>query len=476
MSKNQILMLKLKGELSLNEINALEDLINAYKDQYNNIGFELSGLNYIDSSGIGFIIDQYKIALSEQKSVKFYFNNEIQSVIKSDDILNLCNKILNKKKSVEKDHIDEQKEQPDKNPDIEKQKNIETSTEKIPVIDIENSTQIEEPIILTSEQISPKTIVEKEVTVRPPIIERHKHLVSPIHKKRFIKGAILSLAIILSLFIPQIRNSKIIFGWSLLKMGISGLAIYAYILFGTILFLICITSKLSLYNRAPILLIIGITSVFLWFHYLSFDKIFYSTFNFLFTFKNLNYYLPAVLITSGTMFIFVGKGNRTKSSFIFTGIFIVSLILVYTMPIAKFNPNNIILTSVKKRIFFITLINGILRPENVKILLLNIFFLLPLLLSILNITVFIPSIKSGIFSRITGRFFISYIPILLLLLGIYSGFYKSIILFSHLIFLTINLIIFSFFFSIGINYTFGALSTLGPKSQKIIICSKKKKK
>jgi anti-sigma B factor antagonist len=51
-------LLKIEGDLDLySSYNVKEDVKNAYVSDPDNVIIDLSGLNYIDSAGIGFLID-----------------------------------------------------------------------------------------------------------------------------------------------------------------------------------------------------------------------------------------------------------------------------------------------------------------------------------------------------------------------------------------------------------------------------------
>ncbi len=529
MNKNKKnLLLKLKGELISQDINALENIIKEHSYKFNGINFDLTGLRFIDSSGIGFLINQYNLAKQNRKNVNFYLSDDKINVFTQNDILNLCERVLtnnqiseqqgdektrkydtehknqpteddlidkpDNKESIREKHVDNSSptnehktideildsddvvlDSPEKN--IDNNKNFKTNNsysgakehEVLSQTNIHEENKIEsppednekiiepikEPVITKKSITDPgylKTpVVETPAKARPPLIEKYTKGDIPGKKSIYIHGVIISFLIILSLFLPQLIEGKIITSWHLLNSGIKAVPIIATILAGVIFLIISVIPGLNMYNRSPVFLLLGALGITMWFVFMNRDVTFHYTFSSILTYKKSLFYLTIIFIFTGTILKFISRNPDNRIALITLGILLFIIAFMYVYPFKEYK--RIILTGLKSRVLLKGLVLG-LKNSGFLAVLLRIYLLLPVLFIFVSIIIFIKPEKFLSLTNVVGTLFLYFIPFLLFIGMFYAGFKVKAVLFSHTAYFFIQLTLYSYIFNKGFLYTF----------------------
>ncbi len=505
-NKNKLLSLKLKGELNAEDIFTLEDFLAKNLKSFNGINFDLTGLTFMDSSGIGFLINQYSTCIQNNKQINFHINNEKIEINTKNDILKLCEQILSKPE-LSKEQIPDIKQTPDiikekqnniqdqnapksivetgreksydippaktareikivetettdkKQDDIRKTETIsqqsfkqeqtktfpEESVEKKPVELIDNKKSVVDPVYFENQEETnkPKT--------RPPLIERYRKGDEPGRKGIYNPGIIFSFLIILSLFIPLFIQGKVITSWHFLSKGANAIPVWGVILSGVIILIISVIPSLNMYNRSPALLLLGALGIALLVVSLNKDMTFHSTFSSFLIYKKSLFYLAVLFVFTGTVAKFISKNPENRIAVITLGILIFIVMFMYLYPFIEYK--RIILTGLKSRVLLKDLAGG-LKSSGFTSGVLKIYMLLPVFFVFLSVFLFFKPAKFTGLANIVGTGFLIFFPVLIFFSMFYAGLKTKAILFPHIGYLLIQLSVFSYFFNQGFLYTF----------------------
>ncbi len=101
---NKNLIIKLDGELDHHSSEEIRDEIDREIDQYGvkNIIFDLSGMNFMDSSGIGVVIGRYKkVSKMGGEVAVVNINSRVERIFKMSGLFNIVKKFESKKQAVD---------------------------------------------------------------------------------------------------------------------------------------------------------------------------------------------------------------------------------------------------------------------------------------------------------------------------------------------------------------------------------------
>lgn len=446
--KEQLLLMKLKGELTFNEITGLETLISAHEEKFNSIGFDLTGLNLIDSSGTGFLINQYNSSKEKNKKVKFFFKGEERSVTTNDELLKLCVEIFQshpvaipeKKERDTTDHVRIQKETPQ--PAVEPAIINEKTTKK---------TVSDESYLIDKKMINYQ---EEENNRKAPLFQKFKTTENILTQSVYIPGVVFGLLLIISLFLPQIDFKGITIGWKLVIKGSSGLGVLGTLLIGSVMVIISLLPHFSLIRRAPIMLVLGTAGIILWYHYMSYDVVAKEVMaHYAVYYKGFAQLIIAAILT-GTMLLFTGKHPQSLFARIILGITLIFLVAAYIIPFKE--TKSFILTGINTRIMVKELVMSIDRSKNLLELVFNVYLLIPLFLGLISVLVYFTKQDehNGI-AEFCGKILLAFFPFFIFAGAVYSGLQNiSSGFFTHILFIAITLSVFIAIFSRGFLVAF----------------------
>jgi len=102
---SQNLIVRLDGELDHHTAEEIRNEIDKEIDKNNskNIIFDLSNMNFMDSSGIGVVIGRYKkVSKLGGQAAVVHMNSRIERIFKMSGLLNIVKKYENKKQAIER--------------------------------------------------------------------------------------------------------------------------------------------------------------------------------------------------------------------------------------------------------------------------------------------------------------------------------------------------------------------------------------
>lgn len=103
-SINKNLVIKLDGELDHHTAEEIRDEIDREIDHYGakNIIFDLSGMNFMDSSGIGVVIGRYKkVSKLGGEVAVVNVNHRVERIFKMSGLFNIVKRFDNKKQAID---------------------------------------------------------------------------------------------------------------------------------------------------------------------------------------------------------------------------------------------------------------------------------------------------------------------------------------------------------------------------------------
>ncbi|MBB6216031.1 stage II sporulation protein AA (anti-sigma F factor antagonist) [Anaerosolibacter carboniphilus] len=101
---NKNLVIKLDGELDHHTAEEIRDEIDREIDHYSvkNIIFDLSGMNFMDSSGIGVVIGRYKkVSKMGGEVAVININSRVERIFKMSGLFNIVKRFENKNQAVD---------------------------------------------------------------------------------------------------------------------------------------------------------------------------------------------------------------------------------------------------------------------------------------------------------------------------------------------------------------------------------------
>jgi anti-anti-sigma factor len=460
MKKQKMLFFKLKGELGFREVKELEKLVNKIKKDHAGMTFDLTNLSFIDSSGIGFIVSEYKNASVNKKNLRFIYKSEEIDVSDQTSLFKLCQSIISSKTlEVEKTLILSQAvneklseilgESRDDKISVSFEKNPEKKIFKREKLTMESSKKEYSSNKIDFEELkgySPEKT--KEVTV----FEKYKINLDPNKNQIFMSGIVFSFILAAASFLPDasasLKFTDALSSFAKLGANAKNAAFFISVFAG----IICVLPVINIKQKSPFLLLCGILGIISLYARINTDTFLPNLFPHAFIFKKqFEMLFPAFLLWSVFLKNY-GKSNITKPYNTLIIIGLVYTAAIYLIPFPEYK--GLILSGIKTKSLLIESLVRVLDFSTQIGLLLyiqSLYCIIPLIASVVfSIFLFL---KSGHkVSAMLSKVLILFYPVLFLAGSIFSGIiYKEKAVY-HTSFYMISLCVYIYYIATGINY------------------------